>query len=328
MIKKIYLFTDYFFPESNAPALRCYEHAKIWVKEGHEVVIVTCNPNFPDGKLYEGYDNKLIKSEKLEGIKIIRLWSFITPNRGFLLRVIDHISSGISFFLYSLKIPNSSYVIATSPQFMTLIAIYFSSFFKRWKFIPEIRDMWPEGIIFLKKDFLLYKFLEFLEIKIYRKAYKIICVTKSFQKSISKRAKIENNKFILSYNGSNNSLYKEITDDQSYFIKKFSEQVKGKIIIGYAGTVGISHGLENIVDYINKLNLKNFVFFFVGSGAKFQTIKDNSQFSENIFVHEKIDQSRMLDFYEFIDFSLISLISSISFNNIPFLDKIFFIKYL
>ena len=56
---KILFLTDNFPPEVNAPATRTYEHCKEWVKQGEEVTVITCTPNFPQGKVYTGYRNRL-----------------------------------------------------------------------------------------------------------------------------------------------------------------------------------------------------------------------------------------------------------------------------
>ena len=100
---KILFITDNFPPEVNAPATRTYEHAKEWVKNNNvEVTILTCAPNFPHGKVYDGYKNKLYQVEYKDGIKIIRVWSYITSNSGFLKRVLDYISFALSAFVVGL----------------------------------------------------------------------------------------------------------------------------------------------------------------------------------------------------------------------------------
>ena len=54
---RILFITDNFPPEVNAPAARTYDHCKRWVEQGAEVTVITCAPNFPQGKVYEGYKN-------------------------------------------------------------------------------------------------------------------------------------------------------------------------------------------------------------------------------------------------------------------------------
>ena len=46
-------------------------------------------PNFPSGVLFEGYQNALWQSEMIDGIKVVRVWTFMVPNRGVLLRLLD-----------------------------------------------------------------------------------------------------------------------------------------------------------------------------------------------------------------------------------------------
>ena len=105
----ILFLTDNFPPEVNAPANRTYEHAKHWVAQGHNVTVITCAPNFPKGIVFFGYQNKLIQFEVVDGINVIRVWSFLSPNSGFLLRLFDHISYAVmaifgAFFVRSVVV--------------------------------------------------------------------------------------------------------------------------------------------------------------------------------------------------------------------------------
>jgi hypothetical protein len=79
----ILFLTDNFPPEVNAPASRTHEHCRLWVKAGHQVTVVTCAPNFPKGEVFDGYRNRLWQQETMDGIRVIRVWSFITANAGF-----------------------------------------------------------------------------------------------------------------------------------------------------------------------------------------------------------------------------------------------------
>src|SRR5690554_7520691 len=93
---KILFLTDNFPPEVNAPANRTHEHCKEWVKKGVEVTVITCAPNFPKGKVYDGYKNKLYQTEMIDGIKVIRVWSYIAANEGFVKRILDRKSTRLN----------------------------------------------------------------------------------------------------------------------------------------------------------------------------------------------------------------------------------------
>ncbi len=72
----ILFLTDNFAPETNAPASRTHEHTKRWVAAGHRVTVVTTAPNFPAGKIFEGYRNRLWQRETIDGVEVIRLWTY------------------------------------------------------------------------------------------------------------------------------------------------------------------------------------------------------------------------------------------------------------
>src|SRR3989338_9279117 len=88
---KILFLSDNFPPETNAAATRVSERAKYWAIWGHQVSILTCAPNFPEGKLYEGYQNEY-QVAMLDTIKVIRVKTYITANQGTLKRTLDFIS--------------------------------------------------------------------------------------------------------------------------------------------------------------------------------------------------------------------------------------------
>ena len=75
----ILFLADNFPPERNAQASRVYERACYWQRWGHEVTVITCFPNFPEGKLYFGYRNKLREVRFIDGIRVVRTKTFIAP---------------------------------------------------------------------------------------------------------------------------------------------------------------------------------------------------------------------------------------------------------
>ena len=83
---KILFFSDYFIPEIGAPAAHVYDRCKIWVEQGHEVTVITNNPNYPSGIIYDGFSNRIRRWENIEGINVLRIWTYPAENRGTLRR--------------------------------------------------------------------------------------------------------------------------------------------------------------------------------------------------------------------------------------------------
>jgi len=185
----ILFLTDNFPPEVNAPASRTFEHTARWVKAGQEVTVITSVPNFPSGRVFDGYKNKLWQMENMENIRVIRIWTFITPNSGFVLRSLDYLSYMSMAVLASLFIRRVDVVIGTSPQFFTALGAFLVSRLKNCPFVFELRDLWPDSIKAvgaITNSFIL-RMLSKIEFFLYKKADLIISVTQSFKIELQKR---------------------------------------------------------------------------------------------------------------------------------------------
>ena len=112
---KILFLSDNYYPEVNAPAVRTHEHCVNWVKKGFNVTVITCFPNFPKGKVYRGYKNKLYQREIIDGVNVIRVWSYIAENKGFFKRILDYFSFCVSSFICGVFL-DFNIIIGTSPS--------------------------------------------------------------------------------------------------------------------------------------------------------------------------------------------------------------------
>ena len=205
---KILFLTDNFIPEVNAPATRTYEHAKIWSKLGVEVTIITCNPNFPQGKIYSGYKNKIITKQYFDGLKVIRVWSYMSPNSGFLKRTFDYLSYALMATIFGV-FEKADVIVATSPQFFTVCSGWLLSKLKTCPWIFELRDLWPESIAalgsFNSRSF-IYKIFENVELALYRSADLIVPNSPAFKHNLIDRG-ICSNKIHVIPNGVDLTIY-------------------------------------------------------------------------------------------------------------------------
>lgn len=316
---KILFLTDNFPPEVNAPATRTYEHCKKWVELGYEVTVITCFPNFPKGKIFDGYKNSLYKSEIIEGIKVIRVWSFITENNGFFKRILDYISYSISSFMVGIFV-KTDLIIATSPQFFTAISGRLLSLCKRKKWVMEVRDLWPDSIVAvgsLTKTSMIFKILKRLENHLYKSANKIIVVTDSFKDYLTNSQKIKENKIGVFKNGviSDNYIY---PDKKELKKLKTKLNLEGKIIISYIGTHGLAHGLKFILDSISKIEDAKYHFLFIGDGAEKNNLirfSKESNISNCTFL-DSIPKKEISKYIGISNYALVNLKKSDEFKNV------------
>tara|TARA_B110000003_G_C16652788_1_gene534951 strand:- start:3450 stop:4640 length:1191 start_codon:yes stop_codon:yes gene_type:complete len=311
---KILFLSDNFFPEVNAPAVRTYEHCKEWVKMGHQVTVITCFPNFPTGKVFNGYKNKLFLKEELDGINVIRIWSYISPNSGFYKRTLDFLSYAIMSFLFGC-FQKFDVVIGTSPQFFTALSAKMISFFKMKPWVFEIRDLWPESIVAvgaINENSLLFKLLTLIEHSFYRSSLLNIVVTNSFKKHIDK----------LVVNTSKNFVVRNGIDVNSFFVKSVENNnlinYENKFVISYIGTHGMAHALNFILDCIKDLDSNLYHFLFIGGGAEKNNLINQSKKLKltNVTFLPFVPKNKVINYLNITDASLVNLKKSDTFKNV------------
>ena len=89
---RILFITPYYPPEKGAAAVRISETATRLVRRGHQVTVLTTLPNYPTGIVPKEYRGHLLQEEEMDGVRVVRVWSYTSPNRGFLRRVLAQFS--------------------------------------------------------------------------------------------------------------------------------------------------------------------------------------------------------------------------------------------
>jgi colanic acid biosynthesis glycosyl transferase WcaI len=259
--------SDNFPPESNAPASRLHEHARHWVRAGHQVTVITCAPNFPEGRVYPGYANRWHQVEILDGIRVVRVKTYLAPNEGVVRRTLDYLSFMCASVIAGALERRPDVVVASSPQFFAAVGGWQLSRVLCVPFVLEVRDLWPASIVAVGalRDSWLIGGLERLELSLYRRARAIVVVTEAFRKDIAGRG-ISHEKIHVVPNGADLSWCAPRPRDAA-FVRE--QALEGKFIVGYIGTHGMAHGLERVLDAAELLRDRPEVaFFFAGGGAE------------------------------------------------------------
>ena len=139
-------------------------------------------------------------------------------------------------------------IIATSPQFFTLISGFLISKVRNTPLVIEIRDLWPESVIALgavKKNNFLIKILFRIANYIYKKADIIVVVTDSFKKHLT-NLNINEKKIVVIKNGFN---FKRnlIPDKTETEVKALYNLNTSNFVVSYIGTVGMAHGVDIVL---------------------------------------------------------------------------------
>lgn len=274
---KINLICHYFPPEIGAPQARLSEMAKAWEEQGHDVQVFTAFPNHPTGIIPAEYKGKFFQTDTWDGLTVFRHWVYATPNKGFLKKILGHLSFMFSLFFLSLfRGPRPDVIVVSSPTFFSVITAYVISLVRRAPLVFEVRDLWPGIFIELGvlKNKLIIFILESIELFLYHRAAKVVVVTKGFKEDLMKRG-IPGDKIHVVTNGVNLSFFEFRPEYEEQMNKiRGDNGLEGKFVSLYIGAHGISHGLSVFVQVAKQLRdvSEKFHFLFVGEGAEKEKI--------------------------------------------------------
>ncbi|WP_271008542.1 glycosyltransferase family 4 protein [Paucibacter sp. B51] len=316
----ILFLTDNFPPEVNAPASRTFEHCREWVREGAQVTVITCAPNFPKGAVFEGYHNRLWQSETVEGIRVIRVWSYITANEGFVKRILDYLSFMATATVAALFVRRVDVVVGTSPQFFTACAAWATGMLKRRPWVFELRDLWPESIkaVGAMQDSAAIRLLERIELFLYRKADRIVAVTHAFKDTLARRG-IDSAKIEVVTNGVDLGNFRPMPKDPA-LVRELD--LEGCFVAGYIGTHGMAHGLETLLEAAASLqrrpDTQDVRLIFLGHGAEkaaLVALSERMGLSNVLFI-DSVPKSEVARYWSLLDVSIIHLRKTDLFDSV------------
>ncbi|MEM9664685.1 MAG: glycosyltransferase family 4 protein [Bacteroidota bacterium] len=285
----ILFVSNNFPPEVNALATRTYEHAKQWVSDGHTVDVVTDVPNYPEGKVYEGYKNRYMQ-ERVEGINVTRVPMYVAENKGTLRRTLSYVSFMLSAFWFGRSLRRPDVIVASSPQFFSAIGGFGLARWMGVPFVLEVRDLWPESIVAvgaMERNGLI-RLLERLEQYLYDQADHIVVVTNAFKQAITDKG-IRPSKISVLKNGATLPFTDQPIDPaETSRLREEWGIPSDAFVASYVGTIGMAHNLDVLLDAAQRCADPDLFFLVAGAGARRSAL-------ENRLRQEPLDNVRLLE---------------------------------
>ena len=313
MAKRILIYTNHFYPEQ----FKINEIVEWISTEDFCVRVVTCIPNYPQGKFYKGYGLKSITSTFFKDNVIVnRLPLIPRGNANFFLRSLNYISYFISTFFFTIYLlifkTKYDYVFVhhTSPILIAVSPILYK-FFYRSKLIMWDLDLWPDtlkSLGFIKSRY-LFLLIENLVKTIYNFYDKILIGSKKFEKIIEKRF---NKEIIYFPNWAEKTIERNLVD-----FNITNNLPKDDFIITYTGNIGLAQGFDIIVKLIHELRSEKIHWVFIGEGSYKATFLKNLE-SFNVinkcsFINQ-VDIDKIPTYVSFSNALLVSLINNSIFE--------------
>lgn len=307
---KILIVTQYFYPEnfkSNDLAFELH-------RRGHEVTVLTGIPNYPAGKIFEGYGFFKNRKQKINGVKVIRSLLLPRGNGGGIRLFLNYYSFAFFASLKALGLnKNFDSIIVHEPSPIT--QFYPALLLNRLAKTPVyfwVMDLWPESLEIaggVKNRFILNYFKNIV-IKFYKNSEKILVTSKGFRKSI-----LEKGNFADKIEYFPNWAEDTIADGHTnYEIPQLYEGFK----VMFAGNVGEAQDMENILAAAKILkNNRNIKFIIVGDGRKSPFVEEFirvNALEDNVQCVGRFPVEAMATFFSKADVMLVSLKDDPIFN--------------
>lgn len=307
----ILLLSDKFHPEVAAPSIRGLEHAAAWVRAGHQVTVVTGAPNHPRGRVFPGYRNAPWVEEWIEGVRVLRVWSFVAPNTGRVRRSLDYLSLAGSGTAWFWRYAPFDVILATSPPLVTAMQGWALARLRDRPWVFEVRDLWPASIpaVGVGMGNRTLAALERVELGLYARADSLVVVTEAFREDLVRRG-VPGDKIHLVRNG--------VDCDRFAPRPRPSRASLGiaedAFVVGYVGTMGMAHGLSNVLEAARRT--PEITWLLMGDGAEAADITAKAANLPNVVVKPPIPHAEVPTVTASLDVSLVHLRPSTVFETV------------
>lgn len=281
----ILLIHQAFVSPSEAGGTRHFELAQRMLREGHQFTIVASDVSYLTGKPI--VENKgLVTEQKVQGVRVLRAYTYPSVHRSFVWRVVSFLSFMISSVWAGLKAGPIDLVMGTSPPIFQAVSAWFIALLRRKPFLLEIRDLWPEFAIDMGvlKNRLLIKLSRWLESFLYARADHILVNSPAYSDYLQQKG-IALEKITLIANGVDIDLFNPQAGTGSVRQKL---GLDGNFIITYAGALGLANDIPTVLRAADRLRAyKNIRFLFVGDGKErynLERMVEKMELSNIIFI--------------------------------------------
>lgn len=254
---------------------RHYEFAQHLASKGHRFTVVASDLSYLSGKRTV-QTRKIVTEETIDGIKVLRAYTYPALHRGFVWRVFSFVSFMFTSIFAALRAGPVDMVMGTSPPIFQAVSAWLVAFLKRRPFMFEVRDLWPAFAIDMGvlKNPVLIKMSTWLERFLYRRARHIIVNSPAYRDYLMERG-VSDHKISLIANG---------VDPDMFSAKRTGEDIRknlgldGKFVVTYAGALGPANDIPTILRAAGHLrNNKEMHFLLVGDGKDRRKLEDMAE---------------------------------------------------
>ncbi|MBO7229815.1 MAG: glycosyltransferase family 4 protein [Bacteroidaceae bacterium] len=311
---KVLVVSYYYEPELGAAPSRMTNLVKGLKASGVEVDVLTSFPNYPKGRIFDGYRRRFSIKETVDGVNVYRYWTYATVSRNPIKRVLAMTSYAVSMWAFAFKrklIKGYDRVIVQSPPIMVSASavLLFKKLFGK-NTILNVSDLWPGSAVelgFVRKGSLYFKVLSSLERFIYRNANSVMGQSQEIVEHVCDM-----------FPDKRTFLYRNLQplDGTPLPVRKRNERLK----IVYAGLFGVAQDMLSLLKSVDFKALGVEMHLYGGGNQMDDVLAYVNEGDKNIWYHGYVSKQEMNEELKKYDLSVIPLAAPI-YGAVP--SKIF-----
>jgi colanic acid biosynthesis glycosyl transferase WcaI len=262
------ILTQYFPPEIGAPPVRLAAVAQGLHGLGYEVEVATAMPNYPMGRIFDGYRGTLYRLEDWEGITVHRVWAYPSVGVG-LQRLLNYGSFAATSLFALVRARRPDYLFVESPPLLLGVPALLAATVWRVPVIFNVADLWPDWgrAIGAIKEGPALRAAERLERWIYRRSAYVNAASEGIRAALVEQKGVPASKVLLLTNGADTELFHPGPPEPDLARELGWE---GKRVLLYAGTLGVAQGLTVALDAMQRLRERapEILLAFIGDGSE------------------------------------------------------------
>ncbi len=268
---RVLFLAQHYAPEQVSGAVLATELAEDLARRGHGVTFVTCAPSYPQGRVFAGYRNRLYQVEDLAGVRVVRTWSYISPREAnqhsFWPRILNYGTFSASVFYGALLAGRPDVVFSYSPPLPLGVTAWLLSRLWRVPWVLRVEDLYPEAAVAvgaLRNRAAINLFFA-LERFLYQRATHVSLISEGFRGNLLDKG-IPTGKLSVIPVWADPELIRPEAKENG-FRRQYG--LEGTFLIMYAGTLGLTSALEDVVQAACHLkNDPGVRFMMIGEGVK------------------------------------------------------------
>lgn len=316
---RVLVLSLYYDPDvcqSNGPIIRaiCDDLAAA----GHDVTVLTSFPHYNRNEVWPEYRGRFLERGTVGDVRVIRSYIHVSSRRTPLARILNYFSFNISSTIAGLRAGRHDVIFAMSPPLTIGITAWLLGAIYRIPYCYNLQDIWPEVAVKLGmlRGARTIRFFEAMERFIYRHAAQIFAISAEFRDNLLRKG-VDTARIEVIPNFVDTRRVTPLSRDN-----RFAEDhgLIGRFVALYAGNVGLSQGLEVILDSAASLRAEpDILFLIVGLGGKRDELKADAAARglDNVRFLPLQPEEDVPLLYASSDMCLIPLKRGIAENSIP-----------